>query len=138
MSHIIVIHAGGDRFRIYARGHELQVDQPVEVGGLDLAPTPTELFVASLASCIAFYGRRFLRRHELPEHIEVGAGFVMGDKPARVEQITLRVEALGVPAELRERFEKVISHCTVHNTLFEPPEVTITTETAPPEVALVS
>lgn len=41
MANVTVMHAGGDRFRIYARGHEFQVDQPLEDGGQDSAPTPT-------------------------------------------------------------------------------------------------
>jgi putative redox protein len=35
------------------------------VGGGDVGPTPTELFVAGLASCVAFYARRYLRRHDI-------------------------------------------------------------------------
>jgi hypothetical protein len=45
----------GDRFAIDARGHTITVDQPADVGGADTAPTPTELFVASLAGCVGFY-----------------------------------------------------------------------------------
>ena len=65
MNGIKVRHEEGDRFRVSIRGHELFVDQPVDDGGQDSAPTPTELFVAGLASCVAFYAGRFLRRHDL-------------------------------------------------------------------------
>ena len=50
---LTVRHLGGDRFRIESRGHTLTVDQPTEDGGTNTAPTPTELCVASLASCVA-------------------------------------------------------------------------------------
>ena len=49
-----VEHQGGDRFGIEVRGNTLTVDQPADAGGEDTAPTPTELLVASLASCNAF------------------------------------------------------------------------------------
>jgi putative redox protein len=62
---LTVAHRGGDRFRIRGRGHEIDVDQPVGDGGEDTAPTPTELFVAGLASCVVFYARRYLARHGL-------------------------------------------------------------------------
>jgi uncharacterized OsmC-like protein len=137
MEELTVLHAGGDRFRIYLRGHEIQVDQPLDVGGQDLGPTPTELFVASLASCVAFYGRRFMKRHNIPEQIEVRVAYEMSEKPARVSFIELRVEARSVPATMRERFQKVIEHCTVHNSLAVAPEVRIETRVAPP-VSLVS
>ena len=35
-------------------------------GGEDTGPTPTELFIASLAGCVAFYARRYLDRHDQP------------------------------------------------------------------------
>ena len=63
MDPMSVRHLGGDRFAVSVRGHELLVDQPVDAGGEDTAPTPTELLVAALACCVAFYARRYLRRH---------------------------------------------------------------------------
>jgi hypothetical protein len=54
---VSVGHVGGDVYEIHVRGHHLTVDQPVETGGTDKAPTPTELFAASLAACVAFLRR---------------------------------------------------------------------------------
>jgi len=53
----------GEAYEVTVRGHRLVVDQPTDAGGQDSAPTPTELFVASLATCVAFYAGRFLTRH---------------------------------------------------------------------------
>ena len=53
----------GDKYAIDIRGHQVRVDQPLGAGGDDTAPTPTELFVASLALCVAFHAGRFLDRH---------------------------------------------------------------------------
>lgn len=122
-----VEHEGGDRFRIGVRQHVVQVDQPVGDGGTDVAPTPTELFVAGLASCVAFYARRFLARHHLPEAgLAVTAMFAMADRPARVGEIKLTVTVPdGVPDERRAALLAVASHCTVENTLEQRPQVTI-------------
>jgi uncharacterized OsmC-like protein len=65
MSDVVVRHLERDRFRIFVRGYELDVDQPIQDGGDDKAPTPTELPVSSLASCVAFDAGRFLRRYNL-------------------------------------------------------------------------
>jgi uncharacterized OsmC-like protein len=123
-----VTHAGDDRFSIDIRGHVVTVDQPVQDGGTDTAPTPTELFVAGLAACVAFYARRFLARHGLPEDgLQVSADFEMGSRPARVARIDLRI---GLDAELpedkRQALLAVASHCTVHNTLVQAPDVSVT------------
>lgn len=124
---IRVDHKGGDLFEITARRHVLHVDQPVEDGGDDTAPTPTELFVTSLASCVAFYARRFLARHHLPtDGLSVDATYAMADRPARVGTIRLVIAVSDeVPAERRGALLAVASHCTVHNTLEHPPEVSV-------------
>jgi LmbE family N-acetylglucosaminyl deacetylase/uncharacterized OsmC-like protein len=123
-----VEHRGGDQFDIDVRGHVITVDQPVAAGGDDTAPTPTELFIASLASCIAFYARRYLARHDLQtEGLAVEATFEMGKKPARVSRIDVRlILPAGVPPERRDPLLAVASHCTVHNSLTTTPEISIT------------
>ena len=123
-----VEHRGGDHFDINVRGHVLRVDQPLQDGGDDTAPTPTELFIASLASCVAFYARRYLARHDLPtQGLAVEATFDMGRKPARVAGITLRlILPDAVPPERRDPLLAVATHCTVHNTLTTTPEISIT------------
>ena len=122
-----VDHKGGDLFEIAVRQHVLHVDQPVEDDGSDAAPTPTEMFVASLASCVAFYVRRFLLRHDLPtDGLAVTALFSMGEHPARVGEIQLSIQIPdGVPGDRRAPLLAVASHCTVHNSLEHPPVVTI-------------
>jgi putative redox protein len=128
-----VEHRGGDKFDITIRGHVVRVDQPVKDRGEDTAPTPTELFIASLASCVAFYARRYLARHDLPtEGLAVETTFEMGSRPARVAGIDLRlIVPEGVPAERLDALLAVASHCTVHNTLETTPEVSITLAEAP-------
>ncbi len=125
-----VQHLGGDRFAVAMRGHVLTVDQPVDAGGEDTAPTPTELFVAGLASCVAFYARRYLRRHGLPEDgLAVEARYGLGSRPARVSSISVVLTVPdGVPAERRDALLAVASHCTVHNSLLDPPEVKVELE----------
>ena len=123
-----VEHRGGDKFDISVRGHVITVDQSVKDGGDDTAPTPTELFIASLASCVAFYARRYLSRHHLPtEGLAVETTFEMGSRPARVSGIDVRVLVpKGVPAERLDALLAVATHCTVHNTLDTKPVVSIT------------
>jgi len=127
MSDVTVTHDSGDRFDIAIRGHVVQVDQPESDGGSDTAPTPTELFVASLASCVAFYARRYLMRHDLPqEGLTVTAQALAGSKPSRVASMTITLALPGgVPEEKRQALLAVASHCTGHNTLTHPPEVLV-------------
>ncbi len=118
----------GESYETAVRGHRVIVDQPADAGGDDKAPTPTELFVMSLATCVAFYAGRYLTRHGLSrDGLAVSADFDMAaDRPARVGAIRLTVAVPpGLPAERWAALRAVISHCTVHNTLAAPPAVSI-------------
>ena len=123
-----VRHLDGDRFAIDVRGHTITVDQPVDAGGEDTAPTPTELFVAGLASCVAFYARRYLARHAISsDGLAVSLSYETGGRPNRVTQITIQVTPPAeLPADRLDAFLAVASHCTVHNTLADAPEIAIT------------
>ena len=128
MSEVIrVDHKEGDLFEIGIRDHLVHVDQPVDAGGSNAAPTPVELFVASLASCVAHYARRYLARHNLPsDGLSVAAEFTMADRPARVGEVHVSIDLpYGVRDERRDALLAVASHCTVHNTLEDAPEVCI-------------
>ena len=117
----------GHRFAITVRGHVLHVDQPVEEGGEDTAPTPVELFVASLASCTAHLARLYLTRHDLPTvGLSAEASWEMVEKPHRVGSIDVALTLPpGVPEEMRARLLKVASHCTVHNSIENTPDIRI-------------
>jgi uncharacterized OsmC-like protein len=125
---IRIQHLAEDAYEVAVRGHRLVVDQPRDNGGQDSGPTPTELFAASLASCVAFYAGRFLARHGVdPGGLRVDASFTMAaDRPARVAEVTLTVRApQGLDPARQDALLAVASHCTVHNTLRRPPAVRI-------------
>jgi putative redox protein len=117
-----------DRFDIEVRDHVITVDQPVEVGGADVGPTPTELFVASLGSCVAFYARRYLRRHHIDaEGLEVRTTYRMGTRPNRVEAVELEIQLPGqLPENRHAGLLAQAGHCTVHTTITHTPDIAIT------------
>lgn len=129
MSDVIrVSHKNADLFEIAVRHHLVHVDLPIEAGGSDSAPTPTELFVASLASCVAFYAGRYLTRHGCDRTgLAVSASFDLAtDRPARVSAVRISMKVpTDLPPERWPALAAVVQHCTVHNTLNNPPEVSI-------------
>ncbi|GAA3880461.1 hypothetical protein GCM10023084_36760 [Streptomyces lacrimifluminis] len=125
---IEVTHTEHDACTVDIRGHRLQVDQPVDAGGTDTAPTPTELFAASLTTCVAFRAGRHLHRDHLPRTgPRVRTEFTMAtDRPARVASLrVVVVPPPELPEQRRAALLAVASHCTVHNILDQPPEATI-------------
>jgi putative redox protein len=121
---LTVQHVRGDEFMIRLRAHELHTDQPDS----DRALSPIELFVASLATCVAHYSGTFLRRHELSqEGHTVRAEYAMAtDRPARVAWIRVAVHVnASLTPQQRTALQAVANHCTVHNTLRQLPEIEI-------------
>ena len=128
MGAMVVRSLGGDRYAVQVRGHELIVDQPTETAGTDLGPTPVELFVASLTSCVAHYAGSFLARHSIcRDGLQVDARWEMAqDRPARVATVTIRVTPPPtLPPERLAAMLAVARACTVHNTIERVPDVSI-------------
>ncbi|WP_078869177.1 OsmC family protein [Streptomyces sp. NRRL B-1347] len=126
--HVDVTHVSGQAYGVFIRDHELTVDQPFAAGGDDDGPTPVELFVSSLATCVAYYAGRFLQRHHLPyENLRVRCEFDMADdRPARVAAVRMRIVLpVRLTATERGALLAVVNHCTIHNTLRQPPDVSV-------------
>jgi uncharacterized OsmC-like protein len=131
MSDISVRHEEGDRFTISVRGHEITVDQPVADGGGDAGPTPSELFVASLAGCVGYFAERYLVRHNIPTAgLAVDAAYEYSqDAPSRVASIDVRLAIPDAfPGSNLPALMKVVDRCTVHNSMRQAPRVRISTE----------
>jgi uncharacterized OsmC-like protein len=125
---VAVSYLGGESYTAATRGHMLLTDQPATAGGADTAMTPTELLVASLSSCVAFYAGRYLARHELNrDGLHVTAAFTTAtDRPARVGAVKLAIQVPGgIPPSRQAALLAVASHCTVHNTLRQPPDIAV-------------
>ncbi|MFD8703406.1 OsmC family protein [Kitasatospora sp. NPDC059648] len=122
----------GDLYAIGVRSHALTVDQPVEAGGADSAPTPVELCASALASCTAHYAAGYLGRHGLSrDGLHVTADYTMAqDRPARIAAVSIEVTAPGLPPEREAGLLAVVRHCTVRNTLDHPPVVEVSLDGA--------
>ena len=52
----------GTRTTINIRSHEWHADEPLEAGGTDTAPTPGELMLGALGSCMAITCKLYAKR----------------------------------------------------------------------------
>jgi putative redox protein len=109
---------------VQAGAFELTVDEPPEAGGTGRGPMPTDLLLASLASCyalaLAWAARK--RHLDLPDLTVTATGSYAGQ---RFESLALTVQT-SLPAErvtpLLERAKRV---CYVSNTFAEAPDITV-------------
>lgn len=116
----------GENYRIAAeyKGFTIQSDQPVSDGGDNSAPSPFDLFLASLATCAGYYALAFCRERRIPAE---GLAVIMTyDRPAGarlIDKITIRVTPpLGFPDKYRDALVKAVDHCTVKAHLDRPPK----------------
>ena len=110
---------------VNARGHEVCVDEPEEVGGGDAGMMPTELLLASLASCFCLAvahvaGKRNL---ELPELQVTVDGERLG-RELRYGRLRVEVAAAVPEEELAPLVERARPFCWVSNMLASDIDVT--------------
>jgi len=94
---------------------------------MNIGPTPTELFVAGLASCIAEYAGLALRREHGDAEVTVRCSYMLREwAPARVTDVELNVEVPPGTSESRiAAVKRAVQHCTVHNSMTIPPRIRI-------------
>jgi putative redox protein len=105
----------------------LKFAQPLVNGGFDEGMTPPELLLASLGSCGAYYVAEFLAKNKLAsEGTRVRVNAQKRRNPARLDDFRIEVES---PVELTETqragMEEAVHDCLVHNTLLNPPTITL-------------
>jgi putative redox protein len=100
-------------------GHEVAVDEPLEAGGTDTAPSPTRLLTASLASCTAITVAMYAERKGWDVGgLEVEVDF---EGPPRAGETARFDVTVSLPerldAEQRERVMVIAGKCPVHRIL---------------------
>lgn len=124
MPYMSVTREEGGGLRVQTGHHSVLADLPVDAGGHDAGPSPTELFVAAVAACAAQAGRAFLHRRGGPEELEIGCHYELAADGRRVEsiQLTLRVPDPLTP-EARGQLLKEIDRCGVHASIAVPAQL---------------
>jgi ribosomal protein S12 methylthiotransferase accessory factor len=116
---------GGVRVDAVVRGFTVATDQPFEVGGFDTAPSPYELFLASLVSCAGFYAVQFCRKRGIPtEGLKLSAVASKEPETKLTDSIRIDVELPnGFPEPYRAAILRAIDQCAVKKALECPPRV---------------
>lgn len=124
---IITTRVAGDAYDVNIKGqHTVRMDQPVAAGGTDSGPNPTDVWVAALGACVAFYAGKYLAAHDLAPEVKVTTTYKMGIGPARVTKIDMKVAAPGITPEHAESFQSAIESCTIQNSLGATPQTVVT------------
>ncbi|GAB4140538.1 MAG: OsmC family protein [Planctomycetota bacterium] len=122
MTSIEVSFPGGKRVSASVRGHRVETDQPAAASGDDSAPSPFELFLASLATCAGFYVLEFCRGRDLPvEGISLSQVCERDPESRRISAVKLSIRLPeGFPAKYRAAVAKAAEACAVRKAIEHP------------------
>jgi putative redox protein len=114
---IVARRRDGFAHEVEVDGHQLRVDEPLEAGGADAGPRPTQLLGASLAGCIAITVEMYAQR----KGWDVGAIEVDVEMSYEGPVPTDFEVGLKLPGDLdeeqRRRLLVIATKCPVHKVL---------------------
>lgn len=118
---------GGKKVEALLDDLMVKTDQPREDGGEGSAPSPFDLFLASLGTCIGYYVLSFCQKNNIPtQNITLSASMDWNPQQHLVEQCNITIK---VPADFPEKYNnaviKAADACTVKRHLQNPPKIGI-------------
>jgi putative redox protein len=106
-------------------GHEIIVDEPLEVGGANSGPSPTQLLAASLAGCTAITLELYAERKGWDlDGLEVEVDYATERLTPSAFEVVLRLPD-GFDEEQRQRLLVIAGKCPVHKVLSAEASITV-------------
>ena len=123
-----VTFPGGLRVDAAYKGFTIKTDQPIHDGGEGTAPSPFDLFLASLGTCAGYYVLAFCRQRGIPtENASVEMKMTKSAGSRTIEKISIEIQ---LPLEFPEKYKTAIiksaDTCTVKAHIAKPPLFEIT------------
>lgn len=124
---MIIDFPGGARVDAHFRGHDLATDQPTGGGGLDSAPMPFELFLASIGTCAGIYVLGFCRQRNLPtEGIRIVQRHIFNPMTGLVDKLEMEIQVPPTfPKQYYDALVRSADLCKVKKSLEKPPKFEI-------------
>lgn len=121
---------GGKKVVAHYKGFEIATDQPKHQGGDESAPSPFDLFLASIGTCAGIYVQSFCERRDIPyEGIEIVQ--TMETDPDTRLPVKFNLQILlpeGFPEKYKNSVIQAAELCLVKKTIANAPEFHVTSE----------
>jgi len=119
---------GGKVVTAHSHGHIIRTDQPLDNGGGDTAPSPFELFMASLGTCAGIYVKSFCDNRQIPaENIKIIQTTEYNKETGLPTLVKIDIK---LPPDFPEKYKASILHvaglCKVKKSIVNPPVFEIT------------
>jgi putative redox protein len=119
MGKITTYYKGDMLFQSKVGNHILTIDVPPAMDGKDRGPTPPEVFIASLGSCVgAFVANYCEPKGVSTQDMTVDVTFEKVSNPTRLADLQIQVNLPHAECNGREKaILRVAEHCPVHETI---------------------
>jgi ribosomal protein S12 methylthiotransferase accessory factor len=114
---------GGKVVTAHTHGHSIRTDQPLDNGGTNTAPTPFDLFLASIGTCAGIYVKSFCDNRKIPtDGIKIIQTTQFNKETGLPANIKIDIQ---VPPDFPEKYRNslinVAELCKVKKTMAIPP-----------------
>ena len=129
-----VIFPGGKKVDAIYDGITVKTDQPESNGGAGEAPSPYDMFFASIATCIGYYILSFCHKREIStDQIEIALRMEKNDDTGLIGNMAFDIQLpADFPTKYRKAITKAADECKVKMHLENPPSIEITASTSEP------
>lgn len=119
MATITTVYKGDMAFESQIGDHTITIDVPAPMGGKDRGPTPPEVFIASLGSCIGAFVAQYCEKSGIDDSgMSVDMNFEKASDPTRLVNIKAIVKLPnGECGKRLKAVQAVAEHCPVHATI---------------------
>jgi putative redox protein len=120
---------GGKVVTAHTHGHSIKTDQPLDNGGGNIAPSPFDLYLASIGTCAGIYVKSFCDNRDIPtDGIKLVQKTEYSIETGLPVNITIDIK---LPADFPEKYRvsliSVAGLCKVKKSIASPPEFDIVT-----------
>jgi putative redox protein len=113
----------------HLNGHQIKTDQPVNNGGEDSAPSPFDLFLASIGTCAGIYVKSFCDNRKIPTDKIRIIQTAEYDKQSGLP-LNIKID-IQLPADFPEVYKEAVIKsaelCKVKKTIASPPAFSVIT-----------
>ncbi|MDI6743363.1 MAG: OsmC family protein [Smithella sp.] len=120
---------GNKKVSAHFRDFTVHTDQPAAGGGDNTAPSPFEMFLASIGTCAGFYVASFCQSRSIAtDNMSIVQTVFRNDTTHMVEKVTLDII---LPPDFPEKYKaavmKAADTCSVKKHFLKPPEIQVNT-----------
>jgi ribosomal protein S12 methylthiotransferase accessory factor len=129
VSEILVTLPGGRRVDARVGAHVVRTDQPKDNGGEDTAPSPFELFLASIGTCAGIFVQGFCAKRGLStEGIRIVERPRTDPETGVLASVELEIEVPPTfPEKYRDALVRVVDGCSVKRAVLAGPKFGVRT-----------